>query len=62
MLQHYNQHYDMHGLKGGDGGTAGTFMEIRRNTIRGAQSYYQVKRRPAFWLRGHAAGEGDLRR
>ena len=27
-------------------------MEIRRNTIRGAQTYFQIKKRPAFWLRG----------
>jgi hypothetical protein len=53
-FQHYNQHYDMHGeqAKGGTGGVAGTFMSIRNNTIRGAQTYYQIKKRPAFWLRG----------
>jgi hypothetical protein len=27
-------------------------MEIRRNTIRGAQEYYVFYNRPAFWLRG----------
>jgi hypothetical protein len=52
-FQHYNQHFDMHGLKkGGTGGVAGGTIEIRRNTIRGAQSYHAIKRRPAFWLRG----------
>lgn len=51
-FQYYNQHFDMHGLKGGTGGVAGGLIEIRRNTIRGAQSYFVVKRRPAFWLRG----------
>ncbi len=51
-LKYYNQHYDMHGEFDGYGGVAGTFMEIRRNTIRGAQEYYVIKGRPAFWLRG----------
>jgi hypothetical protein len=51
-LKYYNQHYDMHGQFGGYGGIAGTRMEIRNNTIRGAQTYYQIKKRPAFWLRG----------
>jgi hypothetical protein len=51
-LQYYNQHYDMHGQFGGYKGQAGTFMEIRRNTIRGAQEYYAFYNRPAFWLRG----------
>jgi hypothetical protein len=51
-LQYYNQHYDMHGEFGGYKGRAGTLMEIRRNTIRGAQEYYVFYNRPAFWLRG----------
>ena len=50
----YNQHFDMHGTKGGTGGTAGRLIEIRRNTIRGAQRYAFNWRlvRPAFELRG----------
>lgn len=51
-LQYYNQHYDMHGQFAGYHGQAGTFVEIRRNTIRGAQEYYALYNRPAFWLRG----------
>jgi hypothetical protein len=49
---HYNQHYDIHGTHGGYGGRAGTFVAIRNNTIRGAQTFYVVQRRPAFMLRG----------
>ncbi len=50
----YNQHFDMHGTDGGTGGTAGRLIEIRRNTIRGAQRYGFNGRlvRPAFDLRG----------
>ena len=50
----YNQHFDMHGTDGGTGGTAGRLIEIRRNTIRGAQRYGFNGRlvRPAFELRG----------
>ena len=50
----YNQHFDMHGTKGGTGGTAGRLIEIRRNTIRGAQRYAFNGRlvRPGFELRG----------
>lgn len=55
---HYNQHFDMHGVKG-DGTTAGTYMEIVQNTIRGAQIYglrgYR-QRRGTFWLRGTPTG------
>ena len=60
-FQHYNQHYDMHGdgLRPGSG-IAGSFMRIRHNTIRGAQQYYQVKRRPAFWLRGTPQGNAHF--
>jgi hypothetical protein len=49
---HYNQHYDIHGTHGGYGGRAGDFVDIFDNTIRGAQSFLQVQRRPAFMLRG----------
>jgi hypothetical protein len=53
VFPYYNQHYDMHGENDGYGGTAGTFMEILHNTIRGAQSYHGgYHTRPAFWLRG----------
>jgi hypothetical protein len=50
----YNQHFDMHGSNGGYGGTAGEFIDIRRNTIRGDQSYGFLGAliRPAFELRG----------
>jgi hypothetical protein len=54
----YNQHFDMHGIGGGHyGGTAGQFVLIRNNTIRGAQTYggflgINAKTRPAFELRG----------
>ncbi len=52
-FQHYNQHYDMHGNDpDGYGGVAGRFIEVSRNTIRGAQQYFRVNRRPAFLLRG----------
>lgn len=51
---YYNQHFDMHGLgSGGYGGIAGETIQIVQNTIRGAQSYYVTKTRPAFWLRGN---------
>jgi hypothetical protein len=54
--RYYNQHYDMHGTgEDGYGGTAGLRIEVRRNTIRGAQKYYVTKRRPAFMLRGTPA-------
>jgi FG-GAP-like repeat/Right handed beta helix region len=50
---HYNQHYDIHGTgDNGYGGRAGNLVEIRDNTIRGAQKFYVVQRRPAFMLRG----------
>ncbi len=54
----FNQHFDVHGEKqsdgGFDGGTAGTYFEIRHNTFHGAQSYGLEGRlvRPAFELRG----------
>jgi hypothetical protein len=50
----YNQHFDMHGEHGGYGGRAGDLMDIKRNTIRGAQHYAFNGRlvRPAFELRG----------
>jgi hypothetical protein len=49
----YNQHFDVHGVgKGGYGGGAGTFFDIASNTIRGEQSYYLFKTRPAVMLRG----------
>jgi FG-GAP-like repeat len=54
---HYNQHFDMHGTGGGSshvGGIAGSYIEIRSNTIRGDQSYGFLggKTRLAFDLRG----------
>ena len=54
----YNQHFDMHGTGAGhDGGTAGEFIKIDHNTIRGAQLYgghlgFGQKTRPAFEVRG----------
>ena len=53
----YNQHFDMHGSDDPghwNGGAAGNRIEIRENTIRGAQSYGFLgrKTRPAFELRG----------
>lgn len=61
----YNQHFDMHGTapsgSAHQGGRAGQLIEIRRNTIRGDQSYGFLGHlnRPAFQLRGtpddHAA-------
>ena len=56
----YNQHFDMHGWGGkkrGYGGTGGQYVLIRRNTIRGDQTYggllgIKKKTRPAFELRG----------
>jgi FG-GAP-like repeat/FG-GAP repeat len=50
---YYNQHFDVHGVgDGGYGGSAGTYYDISFNTIRGDQSYYLVKTRPALMLRG----------
>jgi hypothetical protein len=50
---YYNQHFDVHGVgSGGYGGPAGTFFDIASNTMRGEQSYYLVKTRPALMLRG----------
>ena len=51
---YYNQHFDMHGRgDGGYGGGAGDSIDIRRNAIRGDQSYYLgFSNRPAFMLRG----------
>jgi hypothetical protein len=59
---HYEQHFDMHGTGGGsahDGGTAGEYVEIRNNTIRGDQSYgfFGHLNRPAFALRGRPVEE-----
>ena len=54
----YNQHFDIHGDgKNGYGGKAGTLIEIRHNTFRGAQKYAFAGRltRPAFELRGTPA-------
>lgn len=54
---YYNQHFDVHGTSTsnrGYGGTAGDRFLIANNTIRGAQSYYVTKTRPAFLLRGQA--------
>jgi hypothetical protein len=58
----YNQHFDMHGTGGGSshvGGLAGSYIEIRSNTIRGDQSYGFLggKTRPAFDLRGEPLDE-----
>ena len=57
-LQYYNQHYDMHGQFAGYHGHAGTFIEIRRNTIRGAQEYYALTTGPRS---GSAALRGTRR-
>jgi hypothetical protein len=55
---YYNQHFDMHGLdSSGYGGIGGETIQIVQNTIRGAQSYYITKTRPAFWLRGNPTDE-----
>jgi hypothetical protein len=49
----YNQHFDVHGTGPSHyGGSAGEKFEITNNTIRGDQTYYVIKTRPAFWLRG----------
>lgn len=55
----WNQHFDVHGTEldengqnTGYGGTSGEYFEIAFNTIRGEQSYYVLKTRPAFMLRG----------
>jgi hypothetical protein len=61
----YNQHYDIHGTgtaKKGYGGSAGYYVEIRSDAIRGAQQYGQTlgfggETRPAFFLRGTPALE-----
>jgi VCBS repeat protein len=56
---YYNQHFDVHGTalddqgkNTGYGASAGEYYEIAFNAIRGDQSYYIVKTRPAFMLRG----------
>lgn len=51
-LDYYNQHFDVHGSAGGDGGWAGESFEIAFNTIRGEQSYRLFWTRSALWLRG----------
>lgn len=54
---YFNQHFDVHGTSldnPGYGETAGDRFLIANNTIRGAQSYYVTKTRPAFLLRGQA--------
>ena len=51
----YNQHFDVHGTSLSDpgyGGSAGDIFSIANNTVRGAQTYYATKTRPAFLLRG----------
>ncbi len=55
----YGGHFDMHGHGPGSnkshvGGTAGTYLDIRDNTVRGDQRYHFLgrDRRPAFDLRG----------
>jgi hypothetical protein len=51
----YNQHFDVHGSDTPGtwiGGAAGDDIEIRDNTIRGAQVYAGDAVRPAFELRG----------
>jgi hypothetical protein len=58
----YNQHMDVHGeKKGGYGGQAGTQFDISLNTFRGAQTYYQIRTRSAFWQRGIPAIGVDFR-
>ncbi len=50
---YYNQHFDVHGSAGGNGGWAGEKFEIAFNTIRGDQSYHAgFSTRPALSLRG----------
>ncbi len=49
----YNQHMDVHGEPpGGYGNPAGTQFDISLNTLRGAQTYAQIRTRPAFMQRG----------
>ena len=53
---YYNQHFDVHGEgEGGYGGAGGTWFEIALNTIRGAQTYFGGKTRPALLQRGTPA-------
>jgi VCBS repeat protein len=50
---YWNQHFDVHGrAEGYHGGPGGEYFLIEKNTIRGEQTYYITKTRPAFWLRG----------
>jgi hypothetical protein len=52
---YYDQHFDMHGYGGpekGYGGVAGNVVEIVGNTVHGEQTYYFVKTRPVYRLRG----------
>jgi hypothetical protein len=65
----YNQHFDMHGTGGSgsehNGGDAGEYLEIRRNTIRGAQVYgghlnFGTMVRPALELRGTPADQAVI--
>ena len=49
---YYNQHFDVHGTGGVNGGWAGESFEIAFNTIRGEQSYRLFSTRPALALRG----------
>lgn len=58
---YYNQHFDVHGEgDGGYGGAAGTYFQIAFNTIRGEQSYYLIKTRPALLQRGIPAEGMDF--
>ncbi len=59
---YWNQHFDVHGTADdGYGGYAGEYFLIADNTIRGEQSYYVVKTRPAFMLRGRTGDPRDHR-
>jgi hypothetical protein len=59
---YWNQHFDVHGTADdGYGGYAGEYFLIADNTIRGEQSYYVVKTRPAFMLRGRTGNPRDHR-
>jgi hypothetical protein len=52
----YGGHFDMHGFVSGShvGGTAGTYIDVHDNAVRGDQRYHFAgrDRRPAFDLRG----------
>lgn len=65
-VDYYNQHFDMHGTAGGDGGIAGDLVQIFGNTVHGEQRYGGVlgvarRTRPVYQLRGYPCRPSQFR-